>query len=131
MPYDDFLPAAISQGLGAGLDEETAACAAGRHGTRVGVLHELLRERPELAGRVVADAPFCLGEVTLAARDEMARTLEDVLRRRLPLTLVTRMEQATVDRAADLVGDVLNWNAERRVREVDAIVRPHRQAAGP
>jgi glycerol-3-phosphate dehydrogenase len=61
-----------------------------RHGTRVARVHELLNERPAWAARLLPDAPFIEAEVVLAVRDEGARALEDVVRRRMPLSLIAR-----------------------------------------
>jgi glycerol-3-phosphate dehydrogenase len=114
-PWQEQMHAA---GLAAGLDDETARWATHRFGARVTDLHELVRGRPDLARRVVATAPFCRGEIVLAVRDEMATTLEDALRRRLPATLFATLDAAIAGDAADLMGETLGWDATRREREV-------------
>lgn len=73
-----------------GLDADIARSLSLRHGTRVARVHELLNEQPAWAARLLPDAPFIEAEVVLAIRDEGARTLEDVVRRRLPLSLIAR-----------------------------------------
>ena len=50
----------------------------------------LLAEQPAWAARLLPDAPFIEAEVIVAVRDEGARSLEDVVRRRLPLRLIAR-----------------------------------------
>jgi len=62
-------------------------------------------------------------------QDEMARTLADVVRRRIPLVLVSRPDRAALEQVAELVGEVLKWSPERRADEVDAVLRPHRAAS--
>ena len=71
-----------------GLDEDVARSLTLRHGTRCSRIHALLEAHPELRARLVEGLPFIEAEVVLAARDEMARSVEDVLRRRLPLSLL-------------------------------------------
>ena len=45
----------------------------------------IIRENPELAGRIVPGLPFAWGEIPLAVTHEMALRLDDVIRRRIPL----------------------------------------------
>jgi glycerol-3-phosphate dehydrogenase len=42
-------------------------------------------------------------EIVLAVRDEMALSLEDILRRRVPLALIERMDHSLIKRLADFV----------------------------
>ena len=112
---------ALSAGLAAGLDEETARAAAARHGARLERLLARVRARPDLARRLVPAAPFCRADVVQAAEDEMARSLEDVLRRRLPVMLVAPPSLGALEDAAALAGEVLGWDASRRRAEVDAL----------
>ncbi len=119
-PMDSWMTGATREGIAAGLDAATAATAARRFGTRVGRLHSLIRDEPALAGRIHPDLPFSLAEVLFAARHEMARTLEDILRRRIPLMLLARVDEATLARAAAVAGAALGWDECRRRQEVQA-----------
>lgn len=73
-----------------GLDADIARSLSLRHGTRVARIQSLLEERPAWSARLLPEAPFIEAEVILAVREEGARTLEDVIRRRLPLRLIAR-----------------------------------------
>jgi glycerol-3-phosphate dehydrogenase len=105
------------------MDEPTARTCALRHGSRFERVLERVRERPELARRIVSDAPFCRAEIVHAAREEMACSLEDVVRRRIPLVLVSRLEYETVREIAALAGDQLGWSEARRREEVESLTR--------
>lgn len=59
-----------------------------RYGVRVENVAALVEDQPQLAQRIHPDLPFILAEATLARRDEMARDLDDILRRRIPLDLL-------------------------------------------
>ncbi len=59
-----------------------------RYGVRAVDLASLIEDDPHLTGRIHPDLPFVNAEITLARRDEMARDLADVLRRRIPLDLL-------------------------------------------
>jgi len=73
-----------------GLAPDIAESLTLRHGTRISAITSLLTEQPQWAARLVEDAPFIEAEVILAVRDEGARTVEDIVRRRMPLSLVAR-----------------------------------------
>lgn len=89
---DDFVPwlqDAKRRLRARGLDEACAREAALRFGTRVDALCERLRTEPQLAARIVGDCPAALVEAALSAQDEMALTADDILRRRLPVALLS------------------------------------------
>ena len=109
-------------GLALGLDEETIDSCQRRYGTAIERVFETIEAQPGLGRRVVSDLPFCMAEVVHAVIGEMAQTLEDVLRRRIPLTLLSRLDEATVQGVAAVVGDLLNWSEQRRRDEVAAVM---------
>jgi glycerol-3-phosphate dehydrogenase len=102
-----------------------------RHGVSAGVLEhllerygsltlELLSLDPDLR-RPVAGAPeYLAAEVTYAVLAEGALHLEDALTRRTRISIETthRGEESAVD-TANLMGDVLGWDAATRSREID------------
>ncbi len=59
-----------------------------RYGRRAADLAALIESEPALARRIHPELPFIDAEIALARRDEMARDLDDVLRRRIPLDLL-------------------------------------------
>lgn len=72
------------------VDEEAARTLSLRHGTGLPRIHALLDENPAWAARLHPEAPFLAAEAVLAIREEMARGVDDVLRRRMPLNLLVR-----------------------------------------
>jgi glycerol-3-phosphate dehydrogenase len=113
----------LARGLELGLDEETIEACQMRYGNRVGRVFSFVSDRPDLAERLHPDAPFCLAEVIHAVKYEMARSLEDVVRRRMPLTLLARPSQVTLLQAADLMGPFLGWSDQRKHDEVASVFR--------
>jgi glycerol-3-phosphate dehydrogenase len=120
-PFDAWLERAIGAAVALGLDVETARHCALRHGSRLDEVLAHVRDAPDLGRRVVAGAPFCRAEAVHAAREEMARSLGDVLRRRLPLLLLAPPDAAALRDAAELVGRELGWDDGRRRDEVAAL----------
>lgn len=73
-----------------GFDEAAAASLIQRYGSRVDRIAELAQGDPTLVQRIVPDLPFTLVEVAFSMRHTMAQTEEDILRRRTPVSLLSR-----------------------------------------
>ncbi|HUS24427.1 MAG TPA: glycerol-3-phosphate dehydrogenase/oxidase [Candidatus Binatia bacterium] len=103
-----------------GVDAESAQFLTQRHGQRIGRIGELLRENRAWAQRLVPEAPFIAAEAVLAVRDEMALSLTDVLRRRLPLALVAPPPRAALRAIAGLLAPELHRDPVEIIYEHDA-----------
>lgn len=68
-----------------------------RHGANVPYLLQLVRERPELAGRLHPERPYLAVEAAWAASHEQALDVESVLERRTRIALETRDPQRATD----------------------------------
>ncbi|MEZ6061429.1 MAG: glycerol-3-phosphate dehydrogenase/oxidase [Planctomycetaceae bacterium] len=119
--FFDWLRQTCSEAEAAGLDAETATECARRHGARMADIIALVKTSPDLAARIVRDLPFCRAEVVHAARSEMVRTLVDLLRRRIPLLILTRLTQETITDVCDLAAPELGWDAARCAQEVATV----------
>ncbi len=91
-PFEQWQSHAIADLAAAGVDLEAARWLTLRHGTGISDILALLRERPALAKRIDAQAPFVLAEAVHAVRAEMAASVDDIARRRMPLTLLVQGE---------------------------------------
>jgi glycerol-3-phosphate dehydrogenase len=65
-------------------------------------LHALLVAEPALAARISPACPLVLAEVVHAGRYEMAGTVEDILRRRVPVTILAGNDSAALAAATRL-----------------------------
>jgi glycerol-3-phosphate dehydrogenase len=75
------------------------------YGSDAALIQELIRDRPELSARLHPALPYVAAEVVWAVRTEMARTIDDVLSRRLralPLNARAALEMA--EQVASLMG---------------------------
>ena len=91
-----------------------------RHGDRAGEVVEACAAAEELTP-LVPGLPYLVGEVRWAARHEMACTLDDVLSRRLRVSLRHAAAGGpAVEVAADVMADELGWDAATRDTQVDA-----------
>ncbi len=73
---------------------------------------------PELAQPIVPGLPDLLAEVVLAARNEQARSIGDVLLRRTRLGLLAARE-LPVERVADVLARELGWDTKRTGVEIE------------
>ena len=125
-PFEEWVGATMARGVTLGLDEVTADQCVHRYGNRVEALYEVLAQHPSLARRIVPEAPFCLAEIIHAIDGEMARSLEDIFRRRIPLSLVSSLSRETLVDAARLAADRLKWDQARLNTELNRLVHTHR-----
>jgi glycerol-3-phosphate dehydrogenase len=109
-----------------------------RYGAPVRVVEHLLRrygnlavqvlrlgvQQPQLARPLPGTDEYLRAEAVYAARAEGALHLDDVLTRRLRVSIETedRGVRAAMD-AASLAGEVLGWDEKRRAKEVEAYLR--------
>ncbi|TJY65051.1 glycerol-3-phosphate dehydrogenase/oxidase [Sinimarinibacterium sp. CAU 1509] len=91
--FESWQPQAIASLVAAGVDAEAARWISLRHGTGIDTLLRLIAERPELAQRIHPAATFVAAEAVHAVRNEMAGTIDDVARRRMPLSLLVADQQ--------------------------------------
>lgn len=117
----------LARGLGStmdGADPVAAARLVSRHGTQAPAVLELGRELGLVAGdgrpQSLGAGAHLAAEVPWAVRHEMARSLDDVLSRRMRLAQVLEDRGASIAaRVAELMGAELGWDAERQAREVE------------
>ncbi|MFI4990462.1 MAG: glycerol-3-phosphate dehydrogenase/oxidase [Solirubrobacterales bacterium] len=105
-----------------GVPEQSYEALAARYGHAAHEVLALAAERGELAQPVVAGLPDLLAEAVLAARQEQARGVADVLLRRTRLGLLAARELAEdrpVARVADVLAGELGWDRERTSAEIE------------
>ena len=93
---------------------------------------DLIAERPALGERLISDLPYLRAEVIHACRAEMALTLEDLLARRLHISLEDRARGLGVAaEVAALMAQELGWSDEERVARLASYDKYVRDEAGP
>ena len=91
----------------------------GRYGSLVSEIFDLLARRPELAQPIEGAPEYLEVEVVYAASHEGALHLDDILARRTHIAMETRDSgRVAARRVAELAGEVLGWDNERREREI-------------
>ena len=88
--FEEWKLDAVRRGRASGLSTDMARQAAHRFGRRIDDLLRLIEAQPELAQPIVPGLSFCRAELLFAQREEMACTQEDILRRRVPVAILSR-----------------------------------------
>jgi glycerol-3-phosphate dehydrogenase len=91
------------------------------YGSRYRDVLNLAHDHPEWRRPVAETSPVIGAELVWAARKEMAITLCDAVIRRTPLGALGYPGDTTVERAAQIVGDELEWSQEQRREEMAAV----------
>jgi glycerol-3-phosphate dehydrogenase len=103
-----------------GLDVDTATHLCGVYGSRALEIGSMIDAEQSLGERLDNELPYVWAEIDFAAKHDLARSLEDVLARRVPLLLVSRDQGLSVaERVADRMAWILDWDAATRTRMLD------------
>jgi glycerol-3-phosphate dehydrogenase len=126
-PEDDDHAAVASQievAAKGAIDGTTARLLGDTYGMRGFDLAEMAAKDATLAARLTPTRPEIAAQVVFAVERELALTVSDVLIRRTQL-FFKDVEQGlgVVERVAELMGERLNWDAERREHEIQAYQR--------
>ena len=104
-----------------GVDDSLMTQLLHRFGTRASEIVALTAADPDAARRIVPELAYRRAEVTYTVAAEMAATLDDMLRRRVPLAFRVRDGGVAVsDDVANLMRAVLGWTAEETAAAIAA-----------
>ena len=102
------------------LDVDTATHLCGVYGMRAPIIAQRIREDKNLGERLDPELPYVWAEIEFAATHDLARTVEDVLQRRVPLLLTSRDQGLSVcERVADVLARQLGWDSVQRSQMLD------------
>jgi glycerol-3-phosphate dehydrogenase len=126
-PFERWQSAMIPLLKQRGVSEDCAGALTLRHGTRIGRIAELIQEDPRWAQPLARTTTLVVAEVVLAVRDEMALSLEDVIRRRVPLALVERIDALRIKELSDFLAPHLTRDSADIASEYNASRAPARE----
>jgi glycerol-3-phosphate dehydrogenase len=106
-----------------GLPADTIPHLIAAYGSRYRDVLEIAGDRARLRTRIAGDSPVIGAELVLAARREMAPTLDDVVVRRTPLGALGYPGDEPLARAAAIVGAELKWPDQRQHEEIERVRR--------
>ena len=117
--YQQWTEATLNEAMSLGIDKESAHWLLRRHGNRVSGVFELIKQDAELAKRITPALPFIVADLVFCAQHEMVVHLEDLLRRRLPLLILSKMTPAELQRLAVIAAKALAWDDDMMNRELE------------
>lgn len=100
-----------------GIDAESAQWLLSRHGTRTTDIFQRIEQQPQLAHRITPSVPLIYADLIHCAQFEMVMHLDDLLRRRMPLLILTKLSRNTLEQIAHSVSDILQWDSDRITKE--------------
>ena len=111
----------IEQALKLGISSDSCLWLVRRHGKRVvDILRDVERD-PSLAERIVPTLPFVYADLLFCAREEMVVHLDDLLRRRMPLLILAKLNESELWLIAARVSAILGWDEASVKQEVAAL----------
>jgi glycerol-3-phosphate dehydrogenase len=120
---EEILTTLRPRALSMGLDDAQVDHLIELYGTRAREVLVLAERRPSLATPFCEHGPTLKAQACYAALNEGAETLADVMLRRAPIGLASCLGLDCVEAAADVVGQTLRWDEDRRRREAEAYRR--------
>lgn len=102
-----------------GIDAGSATWLLRRHGTRAAEIFHSIEADTGLAQRIVPALPFIVADLVYCAENEMVTHLDDLLRRRLPLLILTRLTGDQLQHIALRVAAPLQWDDARLHQEIE------------
>lgn len=102
------------------IDDESALWLIKRHGKRAPLIFELCANDPNLAKRMIPSLPFIGADLVFCAHHEMVVHLDDLLRRRIPLFILSKM---TPTEFRPIIATTLGWDADKLHNELAICIR--------
>lgn len=120
--YSAWLANTTAQALKLGMDAESSKWLIRRHGKRTtGIFRNIENDR-HLAERVVPALPLIRADLLWSAANEMVVHLDDLLRRRMPLLILTRLTENDLRQFAQIVAPALGWDEATIASEIKACI---------
>jgi len=118
--YSAWSAAAGTRAMQLGIDEESAKWLIRRHGKRVDEVLLTVMDNSWMAERIIPELPFIHADLLWSARREMTVHLDDLLRRRMPLLILEKLDEKDFRRIAASVASALGWDNATIASEIEA-----------
>jgi glycerol-3-phosphate dehydrogenase len=120
VPHDEFVKEAVPE-LGScyGVDRETVLHLIRFYGSRTKRVLDLVKAEPALREQISPESRDIYAQVVYSIREEQARTLPDVVFRRIYLGMTGKRGSDRIGRIAAIMAQELGWNDDEAGREVD------------
>lgn len=116
--FPAWFAAMQKRAMQSGIDAECAKWLLHRHGTQAAGIFRSIETSAGLAQRIVPSLPFIVADLMHCAAHEMVMHLDDLLRRRLPLLILTRLTEDQLRQTGQRVAATLHWDDTRLQQEI-------------
>ena len=132
--YEELIDDTAGASKRLGISPELVTHLANRYGSDTRVVAAMITSDPSLGKPLVEGLPYVRAEALHAVRYELARTLDDVLTRRIPARWLQRDgAAAAAEDVARLIAPELGWSDDdiaREVADLRASIDHERESAG-
>ena len=108
-----------NQAVQLGIDAESARWLLHRHGIRTHEIYRKIEIDADLVQRIIPSLPFIYADLMHCASTEMAIHLDDLLRRRLPLLILTKLTENKLRQIAIRIASTMSWDDAKIYQEVE------------
>jgi glycerol-3-phosphate dehydrogenase len=112
-----------TQAVRLGVDAESAQWLVRRHGTQIHRILQRIETEPDSAQRIVPSLPFIDADLIHCVVTEMTVHLDDLLRRRLPILILAKLNDDAIRQIAQRVASPLHWDNPRIEQEIARCAR--------
>ena len=105
-----------------GIDKACTKWLIRRHGIRAERILHSVEDEPRLAGRIVPALPLIYADLLFCARNEMVLHLRDLLRRRMPLLILAKLDYDAIAGIAGAVAAAMDWDDAAIERETASCI---------
>lgn len=120
--YSEWANCNHNKALELGIDEECSHWLLRRYGKHVDLLFELTLNNPDLAKRIIPTVPFIMAELEFCSRNEMVVHLDDLLRRRIPIMILTTYDHHELLHITELAALILGWDHATMTDEINRCI---------
>ena len=121
--YASLLANVTAQASRLAVDRESAMWLTKRHGKRAGEVLQIVAGQRGMAERITPGLPLILADLLHCARTEMVVHLSDLLRRRMPLLILAKLDESSLRHLAETVAPEMGWDEAATNREIEACLR--------
>lgn len=118
MAFNAWLEQLKTQATGQELDDQALLWLVRRQGSKAADIIKNIQYNHNITEYVAPGVPVLTADLLYCAEHEMAVHLHDLLRRRIPLLILARLNAADLQRLAQLVAPVMGWDDARIESEV-------------
>lgn len=121
--YRQWADTTMTQAEELGIDNESAQWLIRRHAKRVPLMLAMCEQDSRLTQRITPALPFIVADLVFCAGNEMVVHLEDLLRRRIPALILSKMTRAELRDLAEITANTLGWDAATLNNEFESCAR--------